>query len=69
MKRRDAITILQSIVQDWDGCMINRKAARQILTRIENEIGMVPPGKWVESKLFGQSYKHDWDQPKKRKKK
>ncbi len=43
MRRRDAVQKLKKIIQDWDGCMINTKAAREILERIEEEIGMVPP--------------------------
>jgi hypothetical protein len=68
VKKSNAVTILQEIVQEYDGCMINRKAARQILKRIEKEIGMVPPGHWVPSKIFGNSFKHEWELPKKKSK-
>ncbi len=61
MRRRDAVQKLKKIIQDWDGCMIDTKAAREILKRIEKEIGMVPEGKWVDSKLFGQVFKNEWD--------
>ena len=70
MKRSEAVEILCDILKEWDGCLIDKRAGRQILNKIEDKIGMKPPGKWVESKLFGQSFKHEWDQsPKKRKKK
>lgn len=67
MRKSEAVEILRDILQEWDGCLIDKKAARQILKQIEKKIGMLPPGKWVESKLFGQSFKHEWEPRGKRK--
>lgn len=43
MKKSDAVEILREILQEWDGCLIDKKAARQILNKIQKDIGMVPP--------------------------
>lgn len=43
MRRRDAVQKLKKILQEWDGCMMDTKATKQILERIEKDIGMLPP--------------------------
>lgn len=43
MKRKDAVQKLKAILQDWENCKLDTKASRQILKRIEQEIGMNPP--------------------------
>jgi hypothetical protein len=43
MKKSDAIDILVDILKEWDGCLIDKKAARSILNKIEKRIGMLSP--------------------------
>jgi hypothetical protein len=43
MKKSEAIEKLVEILQEYENCMLNKKAARQILNKIEKEIGMLPP--------------------------
>lgn len=57
MTRKDAVKMLKSILQEWDSCLIDSKAARKILTRIEKEIGMKPPNR------KGICFCHDCDCP------
>lgn len=43
MKRKNAVRKLKNILADWDSCLIDNRAASKILTRIQREIGMLPP--------------------------
>ena len=61
MRKRDAVQKLKKIIQDWDGCMIDTKAAREILERIEKEIGMAPPN----TKGYAQLPVHEWTKDRK----
>ena len=56
MRKRDAVQKLKKILNEWDGCMINTKAAREILEKIEKEIGMAPPNLKGYAKLPA----HEW---------
>lgn len=67
MKRSDAVEILKSILREWDGCLIDTKAASQILNRIQKEIGMMPPN--IYSHLIPlQKVENRWFKKGKRKK-
>jgi len=43
MRRKDAVELLRVILQEWDGCLIDTKAASKILSKIQKQIGMLPP--------------------------
>jgi hypothetical protein len=60
MRKRDAVQKLKKILAEWENCMMNTKAAREILERIEKEIGMVPPLKSKPEKIMGY-FTHGWD--------
>jgi hypothetical protein len=45
MRRKDAVKKLRIILEEWDSCRIDIKAASAILKRIQKEIGMLPPDK------------------------
>lgn len=60
MERKKAVEKLKSILKDWDGCEINTRAASQILKRIQNEIGMLPPE--IPEKCAEVRY--EWGKPK-----
>jgi hypothetical protein len=43
MRRKDAVELLRVILQEWDGSLIDTRAASKILSKIQKQIGMLPP--------------------------
>ena len=72
MTKRKAITILQSILEEWESSRLNRKAAREILARIQKKIGMLPPYSdelTISDGCKGLTHNgYKWDKPKKKRK-
>ena len=69
MKKSQAIEILEDILKEWDGCMLNKKACRKILSKIEKRIGMLPPANEkfllanskADPSFFAYFSPHFWD--------